>query len=71
MRKTYIDYSPERHEGSTNTIGAAYHYVIATDSIGTFSNYKNGERVAGLTGRDLAGNWKRFRIENIIRVSGI
>lgn len=71
MSKTSILYNPEKHEGSNNTIGAAYRYELATETIGTFSNYKNGEKVAGLTGRDMDGNWKRFRFEGIERLSRI
>ena len=46
---------------------ASYCYVMNAESMGTFSNFKNGERVAGLTGKDINGNWKRFRFENVIR----
>jgi hypothetical protein len=70
MRKTSVYYSPEVHEGTENTTFATYRYELATETIGTFSNRANGERVAGLTGRDLDGNWKRFRLENIVRLSG-
>ena len=71
MRKTSVYYSPEKHEGTANRTFATYHYELVADSVGTFANYTNGERVAGLTGRDLDGNWKRFRFENIVRLSGI
>ena len=50
---------------------ASYCYVMNAESMGTFSNFKNGERVAGLTGKDINGDWKRFRFENVIRLSGI
>jgi hypothetical protein len=71
MRKATLYYNPRKHEGSYNNTGAAYRYELVADSVGTFANYSNGERVAGLTGRDLDGNWKRFRFEGIIRLSGI
>jgi len=60
-----------KHEGSDNTINATYRYELIADSVGTFANYTNGERVAGLTGRDLDGNWKRFRFDSIVRLSGV
>ena len=50
---------------------ASYCYVMDAESMGTFANYKNGERVAGLTGKDINGDWKRFRFENVLRLSGI
>lgn len=71
MRKATLYYNPEKHEGIENRASATYRYELIADSIGTFANYTNGERVAGLTGRDLDGNWKRFRFDNIVRLSGI
>ena len=71
MRTCTVYYRPSNHEGSINMNDASYCYVMDAESMGTFANYKNGERVAGLTGKDINGDWKRFRFENVIRLSGI
>ena len=64
-------YKPRNHEGAINNAEAIYCYKIKADTVTTFANHKNGERVAGLTGRDASGDWKRFRFENIVRLSGV
>jgi|TARA_B100000131_G_C17898977_1_gene525577 hypothetical protein len=66
-----IYYRPRNHEGAFNSSDATYCYKIKADTVSTFSNFKNGERVAGLTGQNANGDWKRFRFENIVRLSGI
>ena len=71
MRKATLYYNPVKHEGIENRAAATYRYVLVADTVGTFANYTNGESVAGLTGRDVDGNWKRFRFDNIVRLSGI
>ena len=68
MRNAIVYYSPTKHEGATNMINATYKYDVAIT--GTFSNWRNGERVAGLTAIDHEGNHKRFRLDNIIRLAG-
>ena len=55
MRTCTIYYRPSNHEGSLNMNDASYCYVMDAESMGTFANYKNGERVAGLTGKDING----------------
>ena len=71
MRNVTVYYSPNKHEGNFNGTAATYCYDMSPESMTTFANWKNGERVAGLTGKDQDGNWKRFRFENIIRLAGV
>ena len=71
MRNCTVYYKPIQHDGTDNNTDATYRYVLNPETVGTFSNITNGERVAGLTGRDLDGNWKRFRFEGIVRLAGL